>query len=169
MYLHQRIKYLFNPKNCFEALGNMIRDDHPGSGFWFVTNPGSRIQGSKIPRIRIRNTGLNRQKFSVLFMMNFLARYFLLFLPKSYCVCYNWLRIRKPNADADPATQNLFSEIFNIFHTLSAVPSQMTLLKFVSGHSGCWRSYDSAPQVQGKYLKYNNTIIYSVHIFKKLH
>ncbi len=24
----------FNPKNCFYALGNMIRDVHPGSGSW---------------------------------------------------------------------------------------------------------------------------------------
>jgi hypothetical protein len=24
---------IFNPKNCFYVLGNMIRDVHPGSGF----------------------------------------------------------------------------------------------------------------------------------------
>jgi len=31
----------FNPKNCFKALGNMIRDVHPGSGSWifFLPNP----------------------------------------------------------------------------------------------------------------------------------
>ena len=41
----------FNPKNCFYALGNMIQDVHPGSGSWFFTHPGSRIQGSKKHRI----------------------------------------------------------------------------------------------------------------------
>jgi hypothetical protein len=41
---------IFNPKNCFYALGNMVWDVHPGS----------RIQGSKGTgsRIRIRNTGV---------------------------------------------------------------------------------------------------------------
>ncbi len=60
---HQRILSIFNPKNCFQALGNMLRDVHPGSGSGFFTHPGlripdyvSRIQGSKRPRIRIRNT-----------------------------------------------------------------------------------------------------------------
>ncbi len=42
---------IFNPKNCFQDLGNMIRDVHPGSGSWFITNPVSRIQGSKRHRI----------------------------------------------------------------------------------------------------------------------
>jgi hypothetical protein len=46
----------FNPKNCFLALGNMVRVVHPGSGSWFLTHPGSRIQGSKRHRIWIRNT-----------------------------------------------------------------------------------------------------------------
>jgi hypothetical protein len=36
---------IFNPKNCFLALGNMIWGVHPGSGFF--THPGSRIQESK--------------------------------------------------------------------------------------------------------------------------
>jgi hypothetical protein len=40
----KQFKY-FNPKNYFRALGNTIRDVHPGSGSWFF-NP-SRIQGSK--------------------------------------------------------------------------------------------------------------------------
>ncbi len=33
-----------------------IRGVHSGSGSWFFTHPGSRIQGSKGSRIRIRNT-----------------------------------------------------------------------------------------------------------------
>ncbi len=37
----------FYPKNCFWALGNMIRVVHPGSGSWFFTHPGYRIQGQK--------------------------------------------------------------------------------------------------------------------------
>ncbi len=41
----------FNPKNCFYALGNMIRVAHPGSGYWFFTHPESLIQGSKRHRI----------------------------------------------------------------------------------------------------------------------
>ncbi len=39
----------FNPKNDFQALGNMIRVVHPGSGSWLFTHPGSR--GSKRHRI----------------------------------------------------------------------------------------------------------------------
>ncbi len=39
----------FNPKNCFQAIGNMIRVVHPGS--IFLTHPRSRIQGSKRHRI----------------------------------------------------------------------------------------------------------------------
>ncbi len=39
---HQRIEVqYFNPKNCIWALGNMIRDVHPGSGSWFFTHPGA--------------------------------------------------------------------------------------------------------------------------------
>ncbi len=40
------------PKNCFKALGNMIRVVNPGS--WFFTHPGSR--GQKSTGSRIRNT-----------------------------------------------------------------------------------------------------------------
>ncbi len=44
----KEFKY-FNPKNCSQALGNMIRmvipDPDPRS--WFFTHHGSRIQGSK--------------------------------------------------------------------------------------------------------------------------
>jgi hypothetical protein len=53
---------IFNPKNCFESLGNMIRDDHPGSGsririLIFFTHPGSRVPGfKKGTGSRIRNT-----------------------------------------------------------------------------------------------------------------
>ncbi len=36
----KEFKY-FNPRNCFQALGNMIRVVHPGSGSWFFTYPGS--------------------------------------------------------------------------------------------------------------------------------
>jgi hypothetical protein len=34
----------FNPRNCFKALGNMIRGVHPGSGFF--THTGSRIRNT---------------------------------------------------------------------------------------------------------------------------
>ena len=39
---------IFNPKNCFQALGNIIRDTHPGYGsliliFLPIPDPGSRI------------------------------------------------------------------------------------------------------------------------------
>ncbi len=34
---------IFNPKNCFQALGNMIRDFQPRAGYWFFADPGSRI------------------------------------------------------------------------------------------------------------------------------
>jgi hypothetical protein len=47
---------IFNPKNCFSALGNMIRDVHPGSRSWFITHPGSRGQKGTGSRIRIRNS-----------------------------------------------------------------------------------------------------------------
>jgi hypothetical protein len=40
---------IFNPKNCFYALGNMIRDVHPGSRI-FIFSP-SRISESKRHRI----------------------------------------------------------------------------------------------------------------------
>ncbi len=48
-WIRIRIKELkyFNPKICFNALGNMIRDVHPGFGSWYLTHSGSRIQGSK--------------------------------------------------------------------------------------------------------------------------
>ncbi len=44
-----RIKNLsiFNPKNTFSALGNMIRDVHPGSRIRILIFYPSRIQGSK--------------------------------------------------------------------------------------------------------------------------
>jgi hypothetical protein len=47
----KEFKY-FNPKNCFQALGNMIRDVHPGFGSQIrilIFYP-SRIQGSKRQR-----------------------------------------------------------------------------------------------------------------------
>ncbi len=47
---------IVSPKNCFQALGNIIRDVHPGSGSWFLTHPGSRIQRYKRHRIQIHNT-----------------------------------------------------------------------------------------------------------------
>jgi hypothetical protein len=34
----------FNPKNCFPALGNMIRVVHPGSGFLTIPDPVFRGQ-----------------------------------------------------------------------------------------------------------------------------
>jgi hypothetical protein len=30
---HQRVVSIFNTKICIKALGNMIRDVHPGSGY----------------------------------------------------------------------------------------------------------------------------------------
>jgi len=49
---------ILNPTNCFQVLGNMIRDVHPGSRFFPIPDPrsGFRIQGSK--KHRIRNTAL---------------------------------------------------------------------------------------------------------------
>ncbi len=49
---------IFNPKNCFSSLGNMIRDDHPESGSWIlpIPDPGSRGQKGTGSRIRIRNS-----------------------------------------------------------------------------------------------------------------
>jgi hypothetical protein len=39
---------IFNPKNCYSAIGNMIRDVYPGSGFFPVWIPVFFfIQGSK--------------------------------------------------------------------------------------------------------------------------
>ncbi len=46
----KEFKY-FNPKKLFASSRNMIRDVHPGSWTWFLTHPGSRIQGSKRHRI----------------------------------------------------------------------------------------------------------------------
>jgi hypothetical protein len=51
----KEFKY-FNPKNCFSALGNMIRIVHSGSGSWIFTHPGSRGQKGPRSRVRIRNT-----------------------------------------------------------------------------------------------------------------
>jgi hypothetical protein len=47
---HQRILSIFNPKNCFQALGNMLRDVHPGSGSGFFTHPGLRIPDSRVKK-----------------------------------------------------------------------------------------------------------------------
>ncbi len=41
----------FNPKNCFLAPGNMIRDVHPGPESWLLTHPGSK--GQKVTKSRI--------------------------------------------------------------------------------------------------------------------
>jgi hypothetical protein len=38
---------IFNPKNCFLALGNMIWDVHPGFRIFLHPGSGSRIQRSK--------------------------------------------------------------------------------------------------------------------------
>jgi hypothetical protein len=56
----KEFKY-FNPTNCFSSLRNLIRVVHPGSGSWFFTHPGSRIQGQKDTgsRILVRNTVRN--------------------------------------------------------------------------------------------------------------
>ncbi len=42
---------ILTKKNGFQALENMIRVVHPGSGCWLFTHPGSRIQGPKRHRI----------------------------------------------------------------------------------------------------------------------
>ncbi len=39
----KELKY-FNPKNCFQALGNMIRVVHFGSGFWFLPIPDPGVK-----------------------------------------------------------------------------------------------------------------------------
>jgi hypothetical protein len=46
---------IFNPINCFYALGNMIRNVHPKSGSYIFIPPGSRGQKGTGFRIRIRN------------------------------------------------------------------------------------------------------------------
>jgi hypothetical protein len=43
----------FNPKNGFQALGNMIWVVHPGSGSRLFTHPGSRMGKKKSKRHRI--------------------------------------------------------------------------------------------------------------------
>jgi hypothetical protein len=48
---HQRITVILTQKKISKLSENMIRDVHPGSGSWFFTHTGSRIQGSKRPRI----------------------------------------------------------------------------------------------------------------------
>ncbi len=55
---------IFNPKNCFQALGNMIRDVHPDPGpdFFSIPGPDPGPQGKKTqkapdPGSRIRKTG----------------------------------------------------------------------------------------------------------------
>jgi hypothetical protein len=53
----KEFKY-FNPTNCFQALGNMIQNIHPGSGFCIFTHPRSGNQKGKGARIRIRNTDI---------------------------------------------------------------------------------------------------------------
>ncbi len=55
----KEFKY-FNSKNCFYALGNMIRVVHPGSGSRYFTHPGSKGQKGTGSRIRIRNTALDQ-------------------------------------------------------------------------------------------------------------
>ncbi len=48
---------IFNPNHCFQALKNIFRDVHPGSGSWFFYP--SRIPGirkSPDPGVRIHNT-----------------------------------------------------------------------------------------------------------------
>ncbi len=47
----------FNPKNCFQILGNMIQNVQSGSGSWFFTHLGSRIQGTKSHRNPDRGFG----------------------------------------------------------------------------------------------------------------
>ncbi len=68
----KEFKY-FNPKNCFKASENMIWDVHPGSGSWFFTHPGSRIQRSK--RHRICNTDLYHNVGTVPVQFWFLNNY----------------------------------------------------------------------------------------------
>jgi hypothetical protein len=54
---------IFNPKKFSQALGNVTRDAHPGSGsririLIFLPIPGFRIQGSKRHRISDPGSGL---------------------------------------------------------------------------------------------------------------
>jgi len=51
---------IFNPNNCHQALGNMIRDVYCGSLTEDLDFFPSRIQGSKNTGSRIRSTGLWR-------------------------------------------------------------------------------------------------------------
>ncbi len=47
---HLKILTIFNPKNCCQALGNMIRDVHPGSGSWFLPIPDPGVKKEPDPR-----------------------------------------------------------------------------------------------------------------------
>ncbi len=66
-YLRSQIRIkeckYFNPKNGFEALGNMIRVVHARSGFRLFNHPGSRGQKGTGPRIRFRNSEEDKQKY----------------------------------------------------------------------------------------------------------
>ncbi len=50
-----------------KEMGSNCRKYDPGcsSGCWLSTHPGSRIQGSKRPRIRTRNTGIFKSQISL--------------------------------------------------------------------------------------------------------
>jgi hypothetical protein len=61
----KEFKY-FNLKICHQALGNMTRDIHPGSGSWLFTHPGSSGQRGTGSRIQIRNTGIYEPVTSVI-------------------------------------------------------------------------------------------------------
>jgi hypothetical protein len=69
---------ILTKKNGCEALENIIRVVHPGSGCWLSTHPGSRGQKGTGSRIRIRNTDkIFRFRFAADF--SFLSPYCKLF------------------------------------------------------------------------------------------
>ncbi len=60
----KEFKY-FNPKNCFEALGKIIRVVHPGSGFFYPTRiPDPGVKKAPDLGTRIRNPVLTSMNFT---------------------------------------------------------------------------------------------------------
>ncbi len=61
--LHPRIQDLEDTGSRFQSRGNMIRDVHPGSEFFPISDPdpGSRTQGLKAPFSTLPSTWISYQ------------------------------------------------------------------------------------------------------------
>ncbi len=75
-----------DPKNVYQALGNMIRVVHPGSESRFFTHPGSSGQKGNGSLIRIRNTDAKWCSFQLCccffpYIMTFISTFFMNLLP----------------------------------------------------------------------------------------